>query len=681
MFDRFAEARDELKTILADAGKALADTGSKTDAEEFSRLADCLSGIRYQVAVLGFMKRGKSTLVNALLRRADDDIAPVATLPCSSIITRYNPMDEAHPTIGAQVHFLDPKAPRRDIPLERIREFNTEKGNPGNAKGVRHIDVYADFPVLNQAACLVDTPGKGSIHAAHDAIVDEFLPAADAVILPISSDLPIEAGEKKFLKDVFSGGKDQKDRVFVVITKTDELSTADRCRVGQWVETELADTGLRAEKLYWTAAKPVFEMLKAGKPEVDVKMLTEKWGLLELEKDLEDHIVQTSSQAKVFARQVRNIMSSLSRRCSARLADIDIDIERLGVDREKLETEKRQKEVESKRSREEFKKKLSRFKRDWDRAWADFKRTAQLRSDAVSDRIQEQMENDNLLAAFQRKPTVMAARSLNAELAEPGQRLTEKLETAAACLDEDFDEILDVYAGVRRKRTDRTATMAKTGIAALLMGGGLFAAGKSIVAVTQVAAALTAWQAAAASGATAVAAAKAETGVLAAFWAWLAGGGKVATTLTATSTATTAAASTAVASAVAATLTCGGAILAAFVAVKATNYIMTGIQIGRVPNLVSGLLDEMLGKMEGQLNIQRDRIIELFEARMEDEIEVAQKRIDEILAALDQNDPVLLESRKKQKAALLGVMDRKDAVERRFLALGLMEDGATGHVQ
>jgi GTPase SAR1 family protein len=42
-----------------------------------------------QLAVLGKAKRGKSTLINALLGRKDDTLAPIDKLPASSAITRF----------------------------------------------------------------------------------------------------------------------------------------------------------------------------------------------------------------------------------------------------------------------------------------------------------------------------------------------------------------------------------------------------------------------------------------------------------------------------------------------------------------------------------------------------------------------------------------------------------------
>src|SRR5438067_1826588 len=45
---------------------------------------------KFRLTLLGMVKRGKSTLLNALLGRRDDVIAPIDKLPATSVITEVS---------------------------------------------------------------------------------------------------------------------------------------------------------------------------------------------------------------------------------------------------------------------------------------------------------------------------------------------------------------------------------------------------------------------------------------------------------------------------------------------------------------------------------------------------------------------------------------------------------------
>src|SRR5437867_872781 len=65
---------------------------SRADAYAVEGIAQAITQLqseRFMLAVLGKAKRGKSTLINALLGRRDDLVAPIDKLPASSAISRF----------------------------------------------------------------------------------------------------------------------------------------------------------------------------------------------------------------------------------------------------------------------------------------------------------------------------------------------------------------------------------------------------------------------------------------------------------------------------------------------------------------------------------------------------------------------------------------------------------------
>jgi septin family protein len=84
----------------------------------------------FNLVVLGQFKRGKTTLINALLGA---EILPTAVVPLTSIATILKHGEELKIT----VYFSDGRV--NEIEPENLPEYVTEKGNPKNQKDVREV--------------------------------------------------------------------------------------------------------------------------------------------------------------------------------------------------------------------------------------------------------------------------------------------------------------------------------------------------------------------------------------------------------------------------------------------------------------------------------------------------------------------------------------------------------------
>jgi ribosome biogenesis GTPase A len=72
------------ETLLASALGELAALGTPRDAEQIAALRGRLDAARLRVLVVGEAKRGKSTLVNALLGR---EVLPAGVTPLTAVAT------------------------------------------------------------------------------------------------------------------------------------------------------------------------------------------------------------------------------------------------------------------------------------------------------------------------------------------------------------------------------------------------------------------------------------------------------------------------------------------------------------------------------------------------------------------------------------------------------------------
>lgn len=189
-------------------------------------LHERLDAGRFHLAVLGQFKRGKSTLLNALL---GEPFLPMAVVPLTAIPTfiTYGPVRTV------RVVFQDGR--ETDVDPDALAQYVTETANPGNALGVARVDVRHPAPLLAQGVALIDTPGIGSTLSHNTETTLEFLAEVDAALFLLSADPPVTAVEVEFLQAV----QQRVGRIFFLLNKVDYLSDDERQQALAFVETTL----------------------------------------------------------------------------------------------------------------------------------------------------------------------------------------------------------------------------------------------------------------------------------------------------------------------------------------------------------------------------------------------------------------------------------------------------------
>jgi Dynamin family len=206
---------DPLLAVLAE----LAELGSEDDRVTLGGLSGRLHEGRLRVLVAGEAKRGKSTLVNALLGRP---VLPMGVVPLTALATtvRYGRPE------GATAVFRDGRA--QGFPLSALDDLVTERGNPGNRRNLASVTVVVDAPVLARGVELVDTPGTGSVYAHNTAEAEAALDTMDAAVFVLTADPPVSASERELMARVAGLSV----TMFVVLNKADYLAGYGTDRTG-----------------------------------------------------------------------------------------------------------------------------------------------------------------------------------------------------------------------------------------------------------------------------------------------------------------------------------------------------------------------------------------------------------------------------------------------------------------
>lgn len=191
---------------------------------------------RYHLAVLGQFKRGKSTLLNALL---GEEILPVSVIPLTAIPTFL----EYGRQLQVTVRFQDGRAPdvfdvmrAQDIKPFLLR-YVTESENPENRLGVSHVTVSLPAPILENGVVFIDTPGIGSTFRHNTEAALNFLPQCDSALFLVSADPPITEVEIEFLRRV----REKIPRLFFILNKVDYLSPDDRKAALEFMQRMLVE--------------------------------------------------------------------------------------------------------------------------------------------------------------------------------------------------------------------------------------------------------------------------------------------------------------------------------------------------------------------------------------------------------------------------------------------------------
>jgi len=183
-------------------------------AETINALQEKIASQRFDLVVAGQFKRGKTSLVNALLGA---ELLPVSVVPLTSVVTAVSHGVEPSASIVLQT------GETKSIALAALPGYVTEQGNPGNQKGVREALVRYPSPWLQGGLRLIDTPGVGSVYEHNTDAAHRFLPKADAVIFLLSVDQPLAQAECDFLKQI----RRYSEKLFFVLNKIDLLTESE----------------------------------------------------------------------------------------------------------------------------------------------------------------------------------------------------------------------------------------------------------------------------------------------------------------------------------------------------------------------------------------------------------------------------------------------------------------------
>lgn len=219
------EIADQLSNVAQALGVGgLGDT-IKSDARR--RLHDN----RVRAVVLGEIKQGKSTLINAVLQRP---ALPTGVTPTTGAITTVR--------VGSQPGMWLVSAPGERESLDDVR-FKALATGKETADDAATLELVIEDGALPESLELIDTPGMNDMARVRGAISRGELPRADVLVLVLDATQLLNRSEMAFLRDAVAavGGLDDSGaRLCLVINRIDLVEEADRPKLVEYLNKEIS---------------------------------------------------------------------------------------------------------------------------------------------------------------------------------------------------------------------------------------------------------------------------------------------------------------------------------------------------------------------------------------------------------------------------------------------------------
>jgi GTPase SAR1 family protein len=208
------------KFIAAEAEVSSGSLGMERDLEDVRRTSDNLQQGVFRLLVLGDMKRGKSTVLNALL---GENLLPSDVNPCTALLTilKYGPEKTV------TVHFHADRPPER-IDFAAFKQRYTI--DPQEAKRleqrqqlafpeVSHAVVEYPLALLEKGVEIVDSPGLNDTEARNELSLG-YIHQCHAVLFVLRASQPCTLAERRYLDNYL---KERNLTVFFLINAWDQV--------------------------------------------------------------------------------------------------------------------------------------------------------------------------------------------------------------------------------------------------------------------------------------------------------------------------------------------------------------------------------------------------------------------------------------------------------------------------
>ena len=229
--DKFARVRSQVANALNNIATTLKQGETEgeqksgrleleREIEDLEKASQNLREGVFRLLVLGDMKRGKSTFLNALI---GENLLPSDVNPCTALLTvlRYGPEKQV------TIYFTDNTPPKKidfntykqEYTIDPTEAKRLEKEQKQAFPNVDYAVVEYPLPILAKGIEIVDSPGLNDTESRNELSLG-YINNCHAILFVLSASQPCTLGERRYLENYL---QDRGLTVFFLINAWDRV--------------------------------------------------------------------------------------------------------------------------------------------------------------------------------------------------------------------------------------------------------------------------------------------------------------------------------------------------------------------------------------------------------------------------------------------------------------------------
>jgi GTPase Era involved in 16S rRNA processing len=177
-------------TVITDHLKRSMPESTQLKAIEY--LIQDLQDDQQVITVLGEFKRGKSTLLNALI---GEQLLTSDITPTTATVNVIQP----GPTRSLTIEYVDGTADEKELNPLQLQEL-TYEGEIDHER-VQRVNITLPMENLDEKILLIDTPGVGDLNDHQADVTYSYIPRSDLILFVIDATAPLRKTEIQYLQN------------------------------------------------------------------------------------------------------------------------------------------------------------------------------------------------------------------------------------------------------------------------------------------------------------------------------------------------------------------------------------------------------------------------------------------------------------------------------------------------
>ncbi len=259
-YSGFKQTVTDLTESLTQLKEYCDDIGLENTAKSIGETIEKTAKEHFEVAIVGEFKRGKSTLINALLGQ---EVLPADVLPATATLNRVTYSEEPY----VMVEYKNGEEEKVDI--NKLADYVTKLSYESEKKAetVKQATVYYDTAFCKNNVDIIDTPGLNDDEQMTNVTLS-ILPEIDAAVFVISANSPFSQFEKEFLEKKMLTS--DMGRIIFAVNCFGTFSKEDEDRIVETVEKRIGSYVMEKAKMVMGENSKEFAVYKRkiGTPKV-----------------------------------------------------------------------------------------------------------------------------------------------------------------------------------------------------------------------------------------------------------------------------------------------------------------------------------------------------------------------------------------------------------------------------